>query len=295
MLTSSVIIPNLDSPHLGDIIAALRQQTILPLEVLIVGRDCYHSVADDGWVRVFATPPIPPARARNIGLAYARGDVCCFLDADCVPARTWLERLLYQHMQGQTIVGGSIAVGGETFWQRCYNIASLGPLLETGSAGTRSYLVTGNFSIRRDILRKLGGFDLRFPFAAGEDTDLSFRLRMQDHILSFEPAAVVIHRTSWGQPGAIWKHLWLHGHEWPRIQARYAELLGPSHWQRICNRNWQAALLLIPFMALIDTWKIYGKQPALLRQHCSTCPVVFWFRMAWYSGRIAYVRERQPA
>jgi GT2 family glycosyltransferase len=293
MLTASVIIPNLDSPHLADIIQALRQQTVKPLEVLIVGRGCYESIQDDGWVRLFSVPyPIPPAHARSVGLAYARGEVCCFLDADCVPVYDWLECLLHQHQQGKKVVGGSIAIGGETFWQRCYNIASLGPLLTTAPAGTRPYMITGNLSIRRNILQKIGGFDLRFPFAAGEDTDLSFRLRRQQYILYFEPAAEVIHRTSWGQPKAIWKHLWIHGYEWPRIQAQHTELIGSSRWQRICNINWRVALLFIPLLTFIDTYKIYAQQPILFWNYWTTCPVVFWARMAWYSGRIAYVKEQ---
>lgn len=294
MLTASIIIPNLNSPHLVEIIQALRQQTIKPLEVLIIGHDCYHSVQDDDWVRLLPTSePIPPACARNLGLSYARGEICCFLDADCVPTQDWLEHLLKHHQQGQTIVGGSIAIGDETFWQRCDNIASMGSLLSTAPPGLRPYLATANFSIRQNVLRKIGGFDPGFRFASGEDTDLSFRLRKGNYMLYFAPEAVVIHRTNRKRPGAIWKHLWLYGYQWPRIQEKHIDLIGLSCWQYIYQKNYISALFLIPFLVSMDTYGIYAQQPSLLWKYWNTCPVVFFARLAWYGGRIAYMRENQ--
>lgn len=287
LLSASVIIPNLHSPHLGDVIQALRRQTLPPHEVIIVGQDRYGFAIDDGWLRVISTPqPVPPAVARNVGLAYARGEVCCFLDSDCIPATDWLAQLIRAQAAGHSCVGGGISVGGEGFWQRCDNIASMGPFLTTASAGERHYLITANLAIKRTVLRSVEGFDLQFRFPSGEDTDLAFRLRQQHYSLYFAPQAVVTHRTSRTTPCALWHHIWLYGHQWPLLQVRFPDLLRPSRWQRLLRYSRWLALLVIPMLALIDTYRIYAQQPALLRQHWATCPFVWWARMAWYVGRL---------
>src|SRR5690242_4281925 len=48
------------------------------------------------------------AAARNRGAAQSCGDPIVFLDADCVAAPGWLERLLHGHELGATLVGGSL-------------------------------------------------------------------------------------------------------------------------------------------------------------------------------------------
>jgi len=294
MPTASVIIPNLHSPHLGELLKALKNQTILPLEVIVVGQDKYNFVQSNDWVRFCATDrPIPPALARNVGLAYARGDLCCYLDADCVPKEDWLEQLLIQQQHGRAVVGGGIALGNETFWQRCDNIASMGPFLITASEGKRAYLITANVAFRRDLLRRFGGFDPGFLFPASEDTDLAFRFRREAVEIFFNPKAIVVHRTSRKSPKAIWQHIWLYGYQWPYLQQRFTDLIGISLWERLATFCLPLALLLIPFLALHDTYQIYAQQIALFKQHWPTFPVVCWARMAWYVGRLDYFKAKK--
>ena len=51
MLTASVIIPNLHSPLLGEVLAALERQTEPPREVIVVGQDRYGFCAAHPQVR----------------------------------------------------------------------------------------------------------------------------------------------------------------------------------------------------------------------------------------------------
>ncbi|NJL33417.1 MAG: glycosyltransferase [Chloroflexaceae bacterium] len=291
MLGASIIIPNLHSPVLGNVLAALRRQTVPPLEVLVIGQDRYGVAAAAPDIRFIETPhPTPPALARNIGVVYARGVVCCFLDADCVPAATWLERLLAQQQQGRPVVSGSIAIGvpGESFWQRCDNIASLGWFLATAPAGERHFLSTANLALRRDVLHHVGLFNEQYRFPASEDTDLSLRLRSHGYPLYFAADATVYHRTQRTTPARIWRHIWLHGHQWIPLREQHGHMFGVPYWQRLARRVPLLARLLIPLVALRDMYDLYSPQPTLLRRFSRTMPVVYWARWAGYVGQLDY-------
>lgn len=284
-LHASIIIPNLHSPHLGDVIAGLRRQSVRPLEVIVVGQDRYGLAQEDGWVRVVTTPrPAPPAVSRNVGLAYARGDVCCFLDSDCVPVTNWLELLLDHQAQGHSVVGGSIGFQEQTYWQRCDNIACLGAFMETALSGERPYILSGNVAIHRDVLRDTGGFDMRFRQAAGEDAELGFRIRSAGYTIHFEPQAIVYHHTNRNDARSVWYHMRTFGTQWSLVAQRHGALLGRSLWQRLYDTAPPLGIAAAPAAALRDVYQFYGQQPELVRRYWNTLPGVFWARLGWYDG-----------
>lgn len=297
MLAASVIIPNLHSPHLGAVLAALAQQTVPPLEVLVVGQDCYGFARRHPHAAFITTPrPVWPALARNIGLAHSRGAVCCFLDADCIPCPTWLEKLLAAVQQGHTAVGGGIALGRETlsFWQRCDNIVLMGAFLQTAPPGERPFLLTANLALRREVVQRAGL--LNTSLRAGEDVELSFRLRQQGERLWFAPAALVQHQTCRGTAAAVWQHIAGYAPYWLRLRDMYGSWSGLSCWHVLARRLPWLAWLLLPLFALRDIARLYAAQPALLRQPWPTLPAVCWIRTAWYVGQLqALYRQSEGA
>jgi GT2 family glycosyltransferase len=285
MVSVSVIIPNLHSPYLGAVIDALRRQSIQPLEVIVVGQDRYGFARNDGRVRSIESPvALSPAQARNVGVAYAQGDICAFLDSDCVPHSMWLERLLRRAWSETTAVGGSISLGQWRYWELCDNIACLGSFLSTAPPGERPYLLSGNMAIATNLLRRMAAFDTRLH--TGEDVDLSFRLRLIGVKLYFEPKASACHYTTRTTARSVWQHMYAWGRDWPLVAERYRSLIGVSLWDRLVRTSPRAAAAAIPGLALRDSAGYYATQPELLRDYRAMLPGVVWARTGWYLGVI---------
>lgn len=295
LLQASVVIPSLNSPQIDQVLAALRVQTAPPLEILVIGRDQPGLVQSDGLVRLIDTGrPVGAAVARNLGARAARGEVICYIDADCIARPDWIARLLARHHAGAEVVGGGVAVEHDNYWRLCDNVVAFTTFLETSPSGERPYLPSLNFSIRRALLEQFGGFDQRFPGAAGEDTDLSFRLRRAGHTLWFEPRAAVVHRHLRASPGQLWRHMYAFGKTYMEIYPRYPDLLG--NWRRINLSMGIPALLRVlgPGLALCDLAERMVRYPQL-RAYAAISPGLLLGMLAWYDGAAAGLSRRPPA
>lgn len=279
----SVVIPNLNSPLIDQVLDALRAQTTPPREVLVVGLDQPGLVREDGLVRLIATGRrISPAAARNLGASLAVGDYLLFIDADCIAAPDLVERMVERHRQGCAIVGGGVAVEPGGYWTLCDNLIAFAPTLSVMPPGARSYLPSLNLSIARSLFQSVGGFDTAFPLAAGEDLDLSLRLRRQGHTLYFEPRAIVHHHHRRDSARAIWDHLRDFGRIYAGVQRRYSDMIGSRLNQRLAP--WGGAIMAAaPLLALWNAIGIFRLAPTLPR-YWYALPGMTWGKIAWYWG-----------
>lgn len=187
----SVIIPACkDDAALKETLLSLRRQTVAPLEVIVVDdRPGEHPAADaaqhaDKVLKTHVKGG--PARARNIGVRNASGDIIAFTDADCVVAGDWIERILenFSANDADALMGNTVAPPS-TFLGAC--ISSLGfpgggslgfesmwPVDEKGYTITLS---TCNCALRREAFERFGWFDEDFTTAGGEDTVFAQNLR----------------------------------------------------------------------------------------------------------------------
>src|SRR5688500_17886323 len=99
-VTASVIIPARDEADKIDAcLNALQVQTVGwgNLEVLVIddgSRDRTCAIAEEHRVRVIRQEHAGAASARNRGVREAKSDIVVFMDADCVPAPDFIDRLL---------------------------------------------------------------------------------------------------------------------------------------------------------------------------------------------------------
>ncbi len=205
--TLSVVVPTYQRRvHLERALRAFAAQTVPPdaFEVIV-------SVdgSTDGTTEMLRAITVPyrlvalerpnqgRARAINAGLAAARGELVVLLDDDMEPAPAFLEAHRARH-DGQPALGvlGAVPVRvdpaappstryvGEVFNRHLANLAR---------ADYRWLLVdfySGNFSVRRDVLERVGGFDESFTRYGNEDLELSVRLRRAGVTIVYSPAAL---------------------------------------------------------------------------------------------------------
>ena len=128
---------------------------------------------------------------------------------------------------------------------------ALAPFLTSMRAGPRRYLASLNLGISHRLLDALGGFDESFPGAAGEDVDLSLRLRRIGYQLYFEPRAAVRHCHERTDARSTWRHLFRFGEVWFPLSVRSEDVLGPDETcpigtkgtVAVVNRRADAALI----------------------------------------------------
>lgn len=279
----SVIIPNLNSPVIDQTLEALRAQdyALGTVEVLVVGLDEPGLVSTDDLVQLIPTgDPVTPAVARNIGIRRAKGELLCFTDADCIPARDWLARLTAPFVDGAVqVVGGGVTFETDNYWTLCDNLSWFHEFLVSAKQGQRALLPSLNLCVRRGAIDQVGLFNENYPKAAGEDAEWTTRMRQAGYVLHFRPDAVVCHRPTRARFKALWHHAHIYGRYSVKVNPEFAGLVGVPMFMR----RWWSILLLAPVLALMSTARIYGSDRAVWR-HWRTAPGIFVSKLAWCFG-----------
>jgi len=187
-------------------LAAVRDQTLRPIEVLVVDGHSLDGTVDLArahGARVFFEEFGTRAGACEVGVRNAVGELVAFTDADCVPAPDWLETLASNLQDGVVGVGGRIVSEGDTFWQQAVDAALDTILGSANSVQGRMFRakrfvssISGSNSLyrRRDVV-EVGGF--RTDLVTTEDTELNRRLLARGKLL-YVPEAVIRHRHERG-------------------------------------------------------------------------------------------------
>jgi glycosyltransferase involved in cell wall biosynthesis len=144
-----------------------------------------------------------PAKARNVGVENAKGDIVIFLDSDCITPPNWIEEMVrpltgdvagcnsgYQTKNSESIVARYVG----------YEIARRHERLNKNNIDT-----VGSYSASfiKEIFLQAGGFDAGYRTASGEDFDLSFNIHKLGYRLVFTDKTFVFHY----HPDTLYKFL----------------------------------------------------------------------------------------
>jgi len=143
-----------------------------------------------------------PAEARNAGVDRASGELVAFLGDDTQPSPSWLKTHYDAHQRMAS--KQPCAILGYTRWHSCMKLTPfLNYINEFGLQFGYSlikntqdlpfnFFYTSNISLSRKLLLD-NRFNTNFPFAAWEDTELSYRLKKKGMTIIYDKNAVVEH------------------------------------------------------------------------------------------------------
>ena len=137
------------------------------------------------------------AAARNAGIAAARGEIVLFNDSDILASPDLLSQHLRRHRErgGIAVVGWEVQVKDMADYEfKRTRPQARGHLHPPGRKRLSwLYFLTGNASVRRDDLLRVGGFDASFTGYGHEDLELGYRLHKAGVEIVYEPRAVNYH------------------------------------------------------------------------------------------------------
>lgn len=152
------------------------------------------------------------SNARNRGIAESEGEICAFVDADCIVEPQWLTELVRPFEDPE--VGG---VGGNLEHEPPANAAErqavrlLGDWQQFAFSSNPAYPITANAAYRRDVLDRIGPFDPHMVRA--QDVELGLRFQERGGLrLAFAERATARHRNRSTQAGFFRQQLgWAYG------------------------------------------------------------------------------------
>jgi len=192
MLVSVVLNVMNEERNIADLLDSLVIQE-QPLEIVIVDARSKDRTRDVVQRYVQAHPfvkmyvhPGSRGNSTNFGIAQAKGDIIAFTGGDCIANPFWIKELRRMIEDGADIVAGRTINLGLKAWEELERV-------ELFHKGYDVSFPSCNMAFRREVIKRVGGFDTWFITA--EDIDLNFRAVEAGFSIRYSPDAIIYHRT----------------------------------------------------------------------------------------------------
>jgi GT2 family glycosyltransferase len=288
-VTSSLIIITLNRAELIQLtLEGLTRQTRAMDEILIIDNGpapeteaVVRSFEGQLPVRYVPEPERGYGKARNRGLAEARGTVIYFLDDDCVPKTDWAELLWNALASGAAdLASGSREPGQHGLAARLEYLSTDGPVLSPRlAAGPARHLSTSNLILRRDVVDQVGCFDTALSMC--EDRDFTTRARKLGFHLLYEPKARVTHYASTHRLPDYLSKMRHYGLGTSQYFLRWR---GEETLARAFPMSPTARLLLLPVLAAAGTAYLVARNLPQCPDAVPLGPLLFVGQLWWHWG-----------
>lgn len=200
-------------------------------EIIVVAdgeSDGSWKIADAFGARTFTLPEsMGPARARNSGARVANGEILFFIDADVVVKPETVRKVLSSFEEAPEIAAlfGSYddAPAAGNFLSQYKNL--LHHFVHQTSREDAATFWSGCGAIRRDVFRRMGGFDEGYHRPSIEDVELGYRLKRAGYRIRLVKEIQVTHLKRWGVGSLLRTDFFCRALPWTVLILREGELL----------------------------------------------------------------------
>ena len=287
----SVIIPNLNTPIVPKtVVSILSQQSQYSFEVIVIGLDEDHLLDEfQSKIKFINTEiPVPPGKARNIGVSASKGCLLIFIDSDAVAQPDFLNLHFQKHQnhQAHLILGGSVTFPVENYFTLSDNIATFHEYLSHLPQGEKRMVPTVNMSILKENFLLLGGFS---DLPASEDTLFSLNAVKKHFKILFDPGIKVEHLP----PRSSLKEIFKHSYKLGYYSNFSNSIIERYPFLKFLTRSNIWLTIFSPIVALLIVLKILFLEKLPIR-YWLTLPLIFFLKCAWCVGTSQKYRRKVP-
>lgn len=251
-----VVIGRNDGARLGDCLRAAGVGDFPVVYVDSGSTDGSVTLAESFGVRVVVLEkPFTAARARQAGLAYLLErlpglEYVQFLDGDCIMDGAWLP-VASKYMEACPRIGG---ISGRRIEQRCEALfySRLLDIDWDQPAGEAEH-VGGDSLLRVAALRQVDGW--AGELIAGEDPDISFRMRDQHWQIMRLQDLMTTHDANMHHFSEYWRRAVRSGHAYAEVGFKHRRGAGKRWvWKTIGILFYG---MLLPLLSLLGLWRFW--------------------------------------
>lgn len=193
------------------------------------------------------------AKARNAGWRIAKHDLIQFLDADSYLKPDWISTALAEISEGKILTGGLVErEPDKNYYHEMANLdwqQSLGNISGNKIKKVKSF--GGNVLIPKKILKEVNGFNEEL--FAGEDSDLSYRIRENGQPIFFIPKIMASHDIQTGCLKSYAKRVFRTGMVYTSLALKYAGRKEKLYLREMARLYINSLLLLSGLFTLMFT------------------------------------------